>query len=116
MRVLADENFPRPAVLLLQAHGHDVVWIRDQAPGIPDDEVVARSMAEGRILLTFDKGFGEMARRHRVPITSGVVLFRIQTRDPQEAAEVVVKALESRDDWAGRFAVVNNSGIRSFKE
>jgi uncharacterized protein DUF5615 len=43
MRFLADENFPGDAVTALRAAGHDVLWIRIDAPGITDQVVLARS-------------------------------------------------------------------------
>ena len=55
MRFLADQKFPRRAILALRAIGHDVVWIEEDAPGASDDMILARAEAEGRILLTFDK-------------------------------------------------------------
>ena len=41
MRLLADENFPYDAVVALRDEGHDVVWIREAAPGISDKEVLS---------------------------------------------------------------------------
>ena len=61
MRFLADENFPGNAVTALQARGHDIVWIRTAAPGSKDEEVLAWAVREERVLLTFDKDFGELA-------------------------------------------------------
>jgi hypothetical protein len=46
MRFLADENFPGDAVTALRAAGHDVLWIRTDAPGITDQEVLARGVLE----------------------------------------------------------------------
>ena len=54
MRLLADENFPGDAVTALRAAGHDVLRIRTDAPGITDQDVLARSLKDGRVLLTFD--------------------------------------------------------------
>ncbi|WP_208738476.1 DUF5615 family PIN-like protein [Bradyrhizobium vignae] len=65
MRFLADENFPGSAVDALRASGHDVIWIRASAPGSSDREVLAQASHEQRILLTFDKDFGEWPKRHR---------------------------------------------------
>jgi hypothetical protein len=33
MRLLADENFPLPTVEALRQAGHDVFWVRTEAPG-----------------------------------------------------------------------------------
>lgn len=42
MRFLANENFPGDAVSALRERGHDVVWIRTDAPGISDPDVNGR--------------------------------------------------------------------------
>jgi len=60
MRLLANENIPGDAVTALRAAGHDVAWVRSDAPGSSDRDVLAPAMSENRILLTFDKGFGEL--------------------------------------------------------
>lgn len=36
MRLLADENFPLPTVEALRLAGHDVFWVRTDAPGTGD--------------------------------------------------------------------------------
>ena len=77
MRILANENFPEDAVVALRKAGHDVAWIRTEAPGSSDREVLRRAQTEGRVLITFDKDFGELAFRAELPASSGIVLFRI---------------------------------------
>jgi len=112
MRILADENFPRDAVTALRARGHDIVWVRSDAPGSSDPQVLARAQAEERILVTFDKDFGELAFRSGLPASSGIVLFRISVPSSLYVAQVAVAALESRTDWAGHFAVIEDDRIR----
>jgi predicted nuclease of predicted toxin-antitoxin system len=112
MRILADENFPRDAVLALRECGHDVTWVRSDAPGISDIEVLARAQGGNRVLITFDKDFGELAFRSGLPASSVIVLFRISATSPSYIARVAVAALESRADWTGHFAVVEDDRIR----
>lgn len=112
MRLLANENFPKEAVEALQHHRHDVVWVRTQCPGISDREVLSLAQSENRILLTFDKDFGELAFRAGFPATSGVILFRILPRSPGSVARVAVAALNDRLDWEGHFSVVTEDRIR----
>jgi predicted nuclease of predicted toxin-antitoxin system len=57
-RLLANENFPGAAVEALRSRGHDVAWVRTDAPGSSDREVLHRAVSEARILITFDKDFG----------------------------------------------------------
>lgn len=82
MHFLANENFPGDAVAALRAGGHDVTWVRTDAPGSPDSEVLARAVRENRILLTFDKDFGELAWHARMPATAGIILFRLPMPSP----------------------------------
>lgn len=60
MRFLANENFPLPSVRLLRSAGHDVLSITEESPGISDDRILARAVAEERIILTFDRDYGEL--------------------------------------------------------
>lgn len=112
MRLLADENFLGDAVDMLRAIGHDVTWIRTYHPGIADMEVLAIAQREGRIVLTFDKDFGELAYRYRLSAGSGVILFRISTPSPEAAARLVCAAIDGRRDWEGHFSVVEDFRIR----
>ncbi|MGH2354134.1 MAG: DUF5615 family PIN-like protein [Chloroflexota bacterium] len=112
MRLLANENFPGDAVAALRARGHDVAWVHADAPGSQDDDVLARASAEGRVLVTFDKDFGELALRAGLPASSGVVLFRISRPSSEYVVQTIVSALESRSDWAGHFAVVEDTRVR----
>jgi predicted nuclease of predicted toxin-antitoxin system len=79
MRILANENFPGDAIAALRERGHDVVWIRTEAPGSSDWQVLTRAKAEDPVLITFEKDLGELAFRTKLPASSGVILFRIWT-------------------------------------
>ena len=61
MRLLADENVAGETVEALRQQGHDVAWVRTGSPGLADEEVLRRAVSEGRIVVTFDKDFGELA-------------------------------------------------------
>lgn len=98
MLFLANENFPLDAVEALRQNGHDVAWIRVESPGISDPEVLSRAESENRILLTFDKDFGELAFRLKLPATTGIILFRIKAPSSAVVAQKVVRAIAMRDD------------------
>jgi predicted nuclease of predicted toxin-antitoxin system len=112
MHILANENFPEEAVTALRRRSHDVVWVRTDAPGSSDQEVIERARADARLIITFDKDFGELAFRSRLPMASGIVLFRIAAPSAAYVARIAVSALESRTDWSGHFAVVEEHRIR----
>ena len=112
MRLLANENFPLDAVEALREAGHDVAWIREDAHGMADDKILLRAQEENRIVVTFDKDFGELAFRSKLPSQSGVILFRITPRSPQYVAQVALQALASRENWTGHFSVIEDNRIR----
>ena len=112
MHLLANENFPGVAITALRSHGHDVVWIREDSPGIDDRAVLSRATAEGRILITFDKDFGELVFRLGLNAPSGIILFRIPPDSPSFVAQTAVTVLESRTDWTGHFSVVDETRVR----
>jgi len=89
-----------------------VLWIREAAPGSPDNDVLARAHTERRLLITFDKDFGELVFRRGAKASQGVVLFRISQPSAAVVAERVAALLASRDDWAGQFSVVDDFAIR----
>lgn len=45
----------------LEAIGHDVIWTGDWPSDPGDDEILAHALSEGRVLVTVDKDFGELA-------------------------------------------------------
>jgi predicted nuclease of predicted toxin-antitoxin system len=115
MRFLADENFPGTAVKKLLERGHDVIWLRTVAPGVNDREVLRMAAQDGRIILTFDKDFGEISRNTALPASFSVILFRIPMPPPAEIGERLAAIVESRSDWAGNISVVEPGRIRMRK-
>ena len=60
MKILVDENIPRMTVNRLRELGHEVKDIRGtHDKGMPDSDLRQVAMAEGRLLITTDKGFTE---------------------------------------------------------
>jgi len=111
VRFLADENLASSTVEALRRLGHDVAWIRTDAPGSTDEQVLARAGAERRVLLTADKDFGELAFRAVLPAESGIILSRVRGSAGTRTA-TLLSAIETRGDWASHFTVVENDRIR----
>lgn len=68
MRLLADENFPRPTVEVLRSQGHDVLWARMDCPGLKDGELLERAEADGRLFLALAKDFWQLALQRPIPL------------------------------------------------
>jgi predicted nuclease of predicted toxin-antitoxin system len=112
MRFLTDENIARSIVGLLREAGHDVLSAKESTKGAADRDILARAVVEARILVTFDKDFGELAFRSRLPSGCGVVLFRMTWRGREKEVERVLHTLQGRDDWNGAFWTVTDQRIR----
>lgn len=112
MRLLANENFPGPAVVALRDAGHDVCWVRTDMRGAKDSVILHQAQQKQRIVVTFDKDFGELAFRSGLPAECGVILFRIALPSPDVVARRAVEVLDSRSDWTGQFAVIEEHRIR----
>ena len=112
MRLLADEDFSGRRSSRCARRGHDAVWMHETAPGQREAEVLHRAHAEGRVLLTFDEDFGELAYRQGLVASPGVILFRASFQSGSDAAQFIVLALEGRADWVGSFGVIEADRIR----
>lgn len=81
-------------------------------PGASDAQVLQASEREGRLLLTFDKDFGELAALSAMPPRCGVVLFRMPAPRSEPAARRLAIRITARDDWGGHFSVVEPARVR----
>ncbi len=111
-KFLANENMPRAAVEAARQAGVDITWVREISPGLSDEAVLALSQAEGRVLLTFDKDFGEMAFEQGKTATPGVILLRPRLRSPEHVAHFTVALLSQPIDWTSSFSVAQEGRLR----
>jgi len=112
MRILADENFPRPVVESLRNQDHDVIWARTDCPGLKDRALLERAEAEGRVVMTLDKDFWQIALQRSIPLKrSGVILFRVFPAIPENLAPLVDSTLRAEQSWIGLVSIVTKDGI-----
>ena len=61
MRIKLDENLPVTASEPFRAHGHDVDTVADeQLSGAPDADVLSAASSQERLVVTLDRGFGDL--------------------------------------------------------
>jgi len=60
MKLLANENFPLKSILYLRGKNFDIVSIGQEIPGITDEIVIPLANEQDRIILTFDRDYGEL--------------------------------------------------------
>jgi predicted nuclease of predicted toxin-antitoxin system len=70
VKCLVDEGVDFPVVRHLRDRGYDVASVLEDDPGGTDKDVLARAVAEARLLVTNDKDFGEMVYRQQYEVTA----------------------------------------------
>lgn len=113
MRLLADENIPLDTVRALRSAGHDVFSATESAPGAADTSLLERATTERRLLITFDRDFGELAARRGQQATSGILLLRIIPASADDVTRMVIDLLVRADvTWDRRITVVDAAQLR----
>jgi predicted nuclease of predicted toxin-antitoxin system len=110
MKFLADANTPGLLIKALTSLGHDAFWAYT-VPRTPDIVLIEKAARERRVVITFDKDFGELVfkRGHSV----GVVLIRLRETSMNEMVSVVMDLVGSEGENLNRlFCVVENTRIR----
>jgi len=74
LRLFADECCARSLVLALRELGFDVLWAVEDGPGLSDREQARRAFGDGRIAISADYDFAELAVRGIEPFTGLVML------------------------------------------
>lgn len=111
MKLLLDTCVWGGAVKELQAAGHDVLWagLWTEDPG--DAEILARAYSEGRILVTLDKDFGELAIVRQQPHCGILRLVNLAARQ-QASVCLHVLALHGEELESGAIVTAEPGRLR----
>ena len=115
MRLKLDENLPAELADDLAALGHDVDTVHGEGlTGAADTRVAAASRRGNRVLLTLDKGLGDI-RRFPPRRYAGIVLFRLERKGRRAVRSTVMTLFPkiARISLARRLVVVTPSSIRT---
>jgi len=82
VRFLADMGVSLTTVEALRGANHDAVHLRDAGlVRLPDSQIVAKAVAESRVVLTFDLDFGDILAVGRSEVPSAII-FRLRNQTP----------------------------------
>ena len=114
MKFKVDENLPEELAGLLRGAGWDSATVVEQDLGGAQDPPLARVCAsEGRILVTFDRGFSNIKIYAGFGLP-GVVVFRLKRQDKPHVLKVsrdLVQELQRRE-LHGELWIVHENRIR----
>lgn len=113
MKILANENIPFDSILLLKEKGYDIKSVAVENFGITDKEVLNLSIEEERIIVTFDRDYGELIFKYKLRPPSGVIYLRLYNYTPRQPGEIIDYLLkELQIDTCFRLTVYNGETIR----
>lgn len=97
MRVKLDENLPVDLSDEFTRRGHDVDTVLDEHLGGNKDPVVVRAATdENRMVITLDRGVGDI-RNFPPGSHAGVVVLRPVSQDPASILDLVSRLLRAHD-------------------
>lgn len=112
LKFLVDESSGKKLSEALRGAGYDVKFVYDVMPSAADAEVLKFCESEQRILITNDKGFGELVFRLGRPV-SGVILLRLHKDVPRNRIETVLTLAENiSEKLYGHFIVASETEFR----
>jgi len=112
MKLLIDVSAGQSVVDALRGMGHDVVFVRDHSPQMPDDDILTWAVREQRLVVTMDKDFGELVYRSGLA-HFGVLLLRLEAARNAEKITVVTDLFTRYgDQLPGRFSVYQDGRLR----
>jgi predicted nuclease of predicted toxin-antitoxin system len=95
----------------LLAAGYDVVWTGDWTQDPGDEEILATAYRDGRILVTNDKDFGELAIVRKTPHCGILRLVKLTTRQ-QSTVCLQVLALYGNELASGAIVTAELGRVR----
>lgn len=114
MKLKLDENLPGELAEELRAVGHDADTVYDEGlGGAPDPDLLQAAQDESRILLTLDKGIGNV-RVYPPERQAGIVLFRPPSSGRRSVLGFIRQHLPQvlELDITGRLVVVTDQALR----
>ena len=113
MLFLANENIPLASIRKLRQAGCSVAAIVEDSPGISDRQVLFRAAEEKRVLLTFDRDYGELIYRRKLAVPAGLVYFRFTPANPEEMAHIFLWVIKSAGiTLINKFSIIERDKIR----
>jgi predicted nuclease of predicted toxin-antitoxin system len=112
LKILTDVGVGKAVEEYLEQLGHDVLPVRELDPQMPDSYILDLAVQEQRLVITMDKGFGELVYQSSQP-HAGVLLLRLEDARSDEKVVVVQEIfLQHTADLPNHFSVYQNGRLR----
>lgn len=114
IKFFADECLHTDLIFALRDSGHDVLTVKQAGLVGTDDEGIYEFAKEnGRVLLTFDRGFGDIFR-FDIAKSFGVIIVRIGNMNREEIIRIVTSffAMPEKPDFSGKLVIISKGKVR----
>lgn len=106
MKFLLDENIGKEIALFLEKQGYTTLRVKLLNPGITDTEVLDLAIAHDAILVTSDKGFGDLIFKKRKN-PPGFILLRLKNDTSSNKITAIRFLFSKHQIIYGNFIVIN---------
>lgn len=114
IKVFADECIYADFILKLRSNGIDVLTAKDAGLKGKDDETIfAFAQKQKRILLTFDRGFGDIFR-FNIKRSHGVIIVLINQMNSSEIPNITLLFISTtkEQNLRGKLVIIGKTKIR----
>jgi predicted nuclease of predicted toxin-antitoxin system len=108
---IADENIPKESISMLKKQGVDILSITDFGLGLADTEILELANIEGRIVITFDKDFGQLIFKEKRK-TKGLMLLRFIPKSSEQIVSRIKQVLAMNIRMENCVVTVKNDSIK----
>lgn len=116
IKLLANENFPLASVEIIRLAGFDIKAIGVDFSGIFDHEVIDLAIKERRLILTFDRDYGELIFKKGYCPEAGVVYLRWNSYRPDEPGKYLLELFDGgKIRFDGMLTVIGERSVRQRK-
>jgi predicted nuclease of predicted toxin-antitoxin system len=112
IKFLIDMGVGKKVEQWLKENNYNVKSVRDADIRARDVEVLDQAVAEGRMIITMDKDFGELVYNSGM-LHSGVLILRLEDAKGEEKVEIVKQILIGfSEKIANKFCVFQGGKLR----
>jgi predicted nuclease of predicted toxin-antitoxin system len=114
VKFLGDMGVSLTTVVALRAADHDAIHLRDEGLiRLPDPMIMAKALAESRIVLTFDLDFGDILATAGSKGPS-VIIFRLRNQTPAAVNPRLFRVIADCEQElvGGAIIIIEDEGFR----
>lgn len=114
LKIFADECIPSDVISALRCQNFDVLTVKEAGlTGTDDDAIFDFALENKRVLLTLDRGFGDIFH-FKIAKSAGVIIILINQMSHQEIVHILLGFLSIAEnrDLKSKLVIIGKTKIR----